>query len=92
MKKEIITEQTLKSWIDLSDRLNAIAIKLVKKLIPYAIKFIGIIIGYSIMSWIFLNIYDSVGFGKTLIIVLVGVLWYGVRQPPSQRIKGDANG
>ena len=42
--------------------------------------FIPIIIGYSFMTWIFMGVYDSLGFEKTLIILLVGVFWYGLRQ------------
>lgn len=69
----------IEQWQNKSDAMLIAYFKLFKKLLKKMGKFIPIIIGYSIMSWMFLGVYDTIGFEKTLIILLVGVFWYGIR-------------
>ena len=70
----------LTKWQTQSDNYRHWYMSKFKLLLKKVGKFIPILIGYSFMSWMFVGLYDSVGFEKTLIILLVGVLWYGIRQ------------
>ena len=81
----IMTEQKnkddfLKKWESTSGNLLKWYIPKFKSLLKRLVKFVPIIIGYSFMSWMFIGVYDTIGFEKTLIILLVGVFWYGIRQ------------
>jgi len=80
MRKEIITQEQLQQMISLSDKFNAVWFRTAKKFSKWVLKLIPVILGYSFMSWIFLSLYDSYGFDRTIIILLVGVLWYGLRK------------
>lgn len=70
----------LEKWEKKSAEWNAWYFAKFKIMLKKMLKFIPILIGYSVMSFIFVGMYDSIGFEKTLIILLVGVLWYGLRQ------------
>jgi len=70
----------LVKWEQTSKKYQDLYIKTFKTFIKKVINFIPILIGYSFMSWMFLGLYDTIGFDKTLIVLLVGVLWYGIRQ------------
>jgi len=70
----------LEKWEQTTDKLTTLWLKLFKKLLKWVFKLIPIIVGYSIMSWMFIGVYDTIGFEKTLIILLVGVFWYGIRE------------
>ena len=70
----------LTKWENKADKYQAWYLSKFKTLVKKVIKFIPILIGYSFMSWMFIGVYDSIGFEKTLIILLVGVFWYGIRQ------------
>ena len=70
----------LTKWENSSKKFQDLYIKTFKRFLKKVIKFIPILIGYSFMSWMFIGLYDSIGFDKTLIVLLVGVLWYGIRQ------------
>ena len=70
----------LKKWESTSGNLLKWYIPKFKGLVKRALKFIPIILGYSFMSWMFIGVYDAIGFEKTLIILLVGVFYYGLRQ------------
>ena len=61
------------------DKINNFIKKFLEKLGKFSVKLAMILVGYSFMTWIFLGLYDRFGFDKTLIILLVGVLWYGLR-------------
>ena len=74
------TNDFLTKWEQASKKYQKLYITTFKRLIKKIIKFIPILIGYSFMSWMFIGLYDSIGFDKTLIVLLVGVLWYGIRQ------------
>ena len=67
-------------WEQTSKKFQDFYIKTFKRFIKKVIKFIPILIGYSFMSWMFIGLYDTIGFDKTLIVLLCGVLWYGIRQ------------
>jgi len=75
-----VIDEFLKNWTLLTSKLFVYNLIMLKKLLKFAGNLIPIIIGYSFMSWIFLGIYDSQGFDRTLIILLVGVFWYGIRR------------
>ena len=87
----------LTKWDETSKKYQDLYIKTFKKLLKKIVKFIPILIGYSFMSWMFIGLYDTIGFEKTLIVLLVGVLWYGIRQnvkipptnPPTKWYKMD---
>ena len=74
------TNDFLTKWEQASKKYQKLYITTFKRFIKKVIKFIPILIGYSFMSWMFIGLYDSIGFDKTLIVLLVGVLWYGIRQ------------
>lgn len=61
-------------------KFNQAIIKINQALIKFLIKFGSILISYSFLVWIFFSIYDRAGFEKTLIILLVGVINYGIRR------------
>ena len=75
-----VIDEFLKNWTLLTSKLFVYNLIMMKKLLKFTANLIPIIIGYSFMSWIFLGLYDSQGFDKTLIILLVGVFWYGIRR------------
>lgn len=80
MTKPNDQDDFLTKWEKTSDKYHKWYMKNLKIMFKKIGKFIPILIGYSFMSWMFIGLYDSVGFDKTLIILLVGVLWYGIRQ------------
>lgn len=80
MEKEATKpDNFIDGWISLNDSITSFILKAIFKLLHIAKQFAGIIIGYSITSWIFLSIYERLGFEQTIIILLVGVFWYGLR-------------
>jgi len=60
--------------------LNTFTKKAFKKLTGLMVKFGSTAIVYSFLVWLFLSIYDRLGFEKTLIILAVGVIHYGIRR------------
>jgi len=70
----------LVKWEVASKKFQDLYIKTFKTFLKKVINFIPILLGYSFMSWMFIGLYDTIGFDKTLIVLLVGVLWYGIRQ------------
>ncbi len=80
MTKQKNPDEFLKKWEETTAKYQKWYMKKLKFVIKKISKFIPIIIGYSFMSWMFIGVYDSIGFEKTLIILLVGVFWYGIRQ------------
>lgn len=93
MTKQKNQTDFLEKWETTANKYQKWYISNFKLLLKKIAKFIPILIGYSIMSWMFIGLYDSIGFEKTLIILLVGVLWYGIRQrleiPKNQNPKSD---
>ena len=88
--------QPPKSIIKLADRLDDKTLDIIEGRIKSLQKIIfhliirllkgvkgiaGTIIMYMILSLIFLNIYDNIGFDKTIIILLVGLLNFYLRNP-----------
>lgn len=73
-------DDLLTKWMNLSDKLLLTQINLVKKLLKFFANLVPVLIGYTVMSYIFLSVYDTYGLERTLIILLVGVFWYGLRQ------------
>lgn len=70
------------------DNLEAKLKSLQKKTIHLIIRLLkgikgiaGTILMYMLLSWLFLNIYDSLGFEKTIIILLVGLINFYLRKP-----------
>ena len=80
MKNQNNQDDFLIKWEKTSKKFQDLYIKTFKTFIKKVINFIPILIGYSFMSWMFIGLYDTIGFEKTLIVLLVGVLWYGIRQ------------
>lgn len=73
------TDQMILDWIEKTDKLQEKYFALLKKLFKKIGHFIPIIIGYTFMAWIFTGMMDTIGFEKTLIILLAGVFYYGLR-------------
>ena len=80
MKNQNNQDDFLIKWEKTSKKFQDLYIKTFKTFIKKVINFIPILLGYSFMSWMFIGLYDTIGFDKTLIVLLVGVLWYGIRQ------------
>jgi len=51
-----------------------------KALTTMFVKFGSISLTYSFLAWLFLSVYDRLGFEKTLIILGIGVINYGIRR------------
>lgn len=80
----LVQNNTKKSLIEKLEglqksKLNSFLLNYLKLFKSLIIQFGIVFISYSILSWIFLGIYAKFGFEKTLIILLVGVFYYGIR-------------
>ena len=73
-------DKFLEKWETVNTKYQKWYLSKFKELLKRIGKLIPILIGYSFMSWMFMGLYDTMGFNKTIIILLVGVLWYGIQQ------------
>lgn len=75
-----------KSWLDSLESvcvkyrdggLNKTLLGLIKGLLKFSKNMVVSLLVYSLLSWVFLQVYDKYGFEKTIIILLIGVLMRG---------------
>lgn len=79
-KGKIVQETTEQKAEQFRLNFNSKAAILLKGFAPLLTKFGVIIISYSILAFLFLSIYEMQGFERTIIILLVGVINYGIRR------------
>ena len=60
-------------------KLNKLSITVLATTWSLVWSFGKILVPYLFAIWVFLAIFDRIGFEKTLIILLIGVLNYGIR-------------
>ena len=60
-------------------KLNKLSLTVLSTTWALAWSFGKILLPYLFSIWVFLSIFDRIGFEKTLIILLIGVLNYGIR-------------
>lgn len=78
-KDSIFNETNVKKLEDFYKKLFNMWINSVKRIFGMIKNFAVMLIQYAFMSYIYLSIYDSWGFEKTIIILLIGVVVFAVR-------------